>query len=125
MKRPFSIPVLLAVLVVVGKSGWAAEPDELSTRFGTPGTKLSVRLRDPGDGAVVLRALGRNWTEPVTPKDGAVQLELPTVRVPIAFAVVAAGKAAPVLARVVVYPADYRLKWDEKIALSVESESPA
>ena len=125
MKRPFSIPVLLAVLVVASKSGWGAEPGELPTRFGIPGAKLSVRMRDAGDGAVVLRALGRNWTEPVFPKDGAVQLELPTVRVPIAFAVVAAGKAGPVLARVVVYPADYRLKWDEKIALSVESESPA
>src|SRR5262245_25493452 len=125
MKHLFSNPVRFTFLLVVSNSAWAAEPGELPTRFGTPGMKMSVRLRDAGDGPVVLRALGRNWTEPVTPKDGAVQLELPTVRVPIAFAVVAAGKAAPVLARVVVYPADYRLKWDEKIALSVESESPA
>jgi hypothetical protein len=86
---------------------------------------MSVRLRDGADGPVVLRALGRNWTESVTPKDGAVQLELPAVRVPIAFSVVAAGKAGPVLARLVVYPADYRLKWDEKVTLSVESDAPA
>jgi hypothetical protein len=123
MKRPFSIPVLLAVLVVAGSAALAAEPNELPTRFGTPGTKMSVRLRDAGDGNVVLRALGRNWTEPVAPKDGMVQVELPTVRVPIAFSVVATAKAGTVLARVVVYPADYRLKWDEKISLSIESEA--
>jgi len=85
---------------------------------------MSVRLLQAGDGPVVLRALGRNWTEPITPKDRTVQIELPTVRVPIAFSVVPSGKAGPMLARVVVYPADYRLKWDEKISLSIESEAP-
>jgi hypothetical protein len=125
MTRSFSIPVLLAVLLVAGNAARAAEPNELPTRFGIPGAKMSVRLWDGADGPVVLRALGRNWTEPVTPKDGAVQLELPPVRVPIAFSVVAAAKAGPALARVVVYPADYRLKWDEKIALSIESEVSA
>jgi hypothetical protein len=118
------LPIGFAVFLLAGSSGWGAEPDELPTRFAVPGMKLSVRLREAGDGPVVLRALGRNWTEPVTPKDGTVQIELPAVRVPIAFSVVADGKAGPVLARVVVYPADYRLKWDEKITLSIESEAP-
>jgi hypothetical protein len=123
MKRPYISPVCFALLVLTGSSAWAAEP-ELVTRFGVPGAKLSVRLREAGDGPVVLRALGRNWTESITPKDGAVQIELSAVRVPIAFSVVAAAKPGTVLARVVVYPADYRLKWDEKMALSIESEAP-
>src|SRR6266478_2214216 len=122
--KPSALLSLVAISLAASAAR-GAEPAELPTRFGIPGAKLSVRLREAGDGPVVLRALGRNWTKPVTPKEGAVQFELPAVRVPIAFSVVADGKVGPVLARVVVYPADYRLKWDEKIALSIESEAPA
>jgi hypothetical protein len=122
--KPAAFLSLVAVSLAAS-AACGAEPGELPTRFAVPGTKLSVRLPEAGDGPVVLRALGRNWTEPVTPKDGAVQIELPAIRVPIAFSVVSAAKAGPVLARVVVYPADYRLKWDEKITLSIESEAPA
>jgi hypothetical protein len=124
MKPLSSIPIYLALVLLSGSVGWGAEPEKFPSRFAVPGTKLTVRLRGAGDGAVVLRALGRNWTDPILPKDGAVQIDIPPVRVPIAFSVVAAGKTEPVLARVVAYPADYRLKWDEKVSLSIDAEAP-
>jgi hypothetical protein len=123
MKRISSI-LNLAVLMLASSPAWGAEPGELPIRFGAPGAKVSVRLRDAGDGPVVLRALGRNWTDPITPREGAIEVELPAVRVPMTFSVVAAGKTEPALARIVVYPPDSRAPWDAKVPLYMAADSP-
>jgi hypothetical protein len=114
----------LVALSLAGSYACGTEPAELPTRFATSGTTVSLRLRDAA-GPVVLRALGRNWIDPVTPKAGAIEVELPAVRVPITFSVVASDKTEPVLARVIVYPPQYRLKWDERVALVVDAGGPA
>jgi hypothetical protein len=98
---------------------------ELPTRFATSGKSVTVRLPAADGGAVVLRALGRNWTDAITPRDGAIDVELPGVRVPTTFSVVAAGRTEPELARIVVYPAGYRLPWDERAPLAIDVDSPA
>jgi len=123
MKTASSIS--LVVLLLAGATGRGAEPAELPTRFSSSGKKVTLRLSDVGGGPVVLRALGRNWTDPITPRDGTIEVELPAVRVPVAFSVVPAGKTEPALARIVVYPADHHLSWDDKVPLLFDAESPA
>lgn len=114
----------LALVICGGSLAWGAEPAEMPSRFGTSGAKLSVRLRGTGEEPVVLRALGRNWTDPIAPRKGTIEVELPTVRVPTTLSVVAAGTVEPALARIVVYPAGARVSWEEKVSLYIASESP-
>jgi hypothetical protein len=114
-----------AALLLAGSIGWGAEPAELPTRIASSGKVLAVKLSGAVDTPVRLRALGRNWTEPITPHDGSIEVELPPVRVPTVFSVVAAEKTEPALAQIVVYPADYHLAWDKQVLLSHDADSPA
>ncbi|MBS0261229.1 MAG: hypothetical protein JSS02_04675 [Planctomycetes bacterium] len=126
------VATTLAAITLATLTFWLTSPlcrgeeaPALPIRFGTSGKPLTVRIADTGGGAVVLRALGRNWTAPITPREGQIAVELPEVRVPVAFSVVLADKPQATLARVVVYPANYRLAWQERVPLLYEKESPA
>jgi len=101
------------------------ESAALPIRFAKAGKSLTVRIADAGGGAVVLRALGRNWTAPIVPREGQIVVELPEVRVPVPFTVVPAEQPQAALARIVVYPAAYRLAWEERVPLLYENDSPA
>jgi hypothetical protein len=111
-------------LLLASPAAWGAENRDPAARFASSGKVVSVRLPSAGNDPVTLRALGRNWTDPITPRDGAIEVELPLVRVPTAFSVVPAGKTGPELVRVVAYPADYRLPWDKQVPLSFDAEAP-
>jgi hypothetical protein len=113
-----------AMLLIVYRTGWGEEIASPPVRFASSGQVITVRLPDAGNDPVRLRALGRNLHDPLLPRDGAIQVELPEVRVPTAFSVVSAEKTEPELGRIVVYPRDYHLPWDKQVPLSFDAESP-
>jgi hypothetical protein len=123
MKSATSLAVMTLLLTSPLCRG--EEPAALPIRFAKSGTSLTVRIAEAGGGAVVLRALGRNWTTPIMPREGEVAIEAPEVRVPVTFSIVATEKPQTALGRIVVYPAAYRLAWEDLVPLLYETDSPA
>lgn len=112
------------IAVTVALLAGRAVAQEMPIRFATSEAKVTVRLPEGTEGPVVLRALGRNWTEPAAVRNGSVEFTVPTVRVPLAFDVVTA-EAKRSLVRLVVYPPKYKSAWDEKVPLYVDADAPA
>jgi hypothetical protein len=75
--------------------------------FGRSGATVEAAV-GAGDGAVpetvILRAFGRQMSQPTAVRAGKVRVRLPLVRVPTAFAIVSADKARREVGRLVAYP---------------------
>lgn len=76
-------------------------------------------------GPVVLRTLGRNWTDPIAVEKETFEIVLPKPRVALRFDVVTSDAPEQPLAQIVVYPMGHRLAWNEKIPLYVDADAPA
>ena len=118
MQRFLLLPIALA-------TAHAVHAQDVPTRFASAGSIVAVRFANAPAGPVVLRALGRNWTEPVTVDKETLEVTLPTARVPLRFDIVSPEAPEQPLARVVSYPNGHRLAWDEKVPLWIDADGPA
>jgi hypothetical protein len=94
---------------------WILQAAELPIVFGRSGQQVTLADCGPTDeivGPVALWTFGRRWGEPMVPKNGAVELIAPHVRVPVVFRMLPTSGNTTALCELVVYP-DAPLSWDK------------
>ena len=90
----------------------AGEPPVVFARSGQKATlPVGGDTEKTGD-SVALWAFGRQWAGPLTVKNGAAELQAPTVRVPVVFQLGPVRDRKVVFSELVVYP-DRPVAWDK------------
>lgn len=123
MNAERAIPILFSL--GLGLVATIAAAGELPVSFGRSGGVVSVRLaggHDRSKSSVVLEAFGQSWAGPVDAKDGRVDFDVPSVRVPTVFRMVTVESPRHVLGELVAYPPGHKLKWDRPSAQAENSE---
>jgi len=99
----------------------ALQAAELPIAFARSGQQITLPLRgDKGkqeDGSFALWALGQRWGQPLTARNGAVELTAPKVRVPVVFRLMAANNGRRAVGELVVYPGP-SAHWDKNTQLA-------
>lgn len=96
----------------------ALRANDLPMVFARSGQKARLPVSDAGgqaDQRFSLWALGRQWGEELSAKDGAIEIVAPQVRVPVAFQLVSSRQSERAAhAELLVYP-DRPISWGDKL----------
>jgi hypothetical protein len=92
-------------------------PSEVPITFGRSGQNVAVKVvGNARFSAVVLRAYGRVWSDPVQLDKEVAEIKIPPIRVPTVFSVTPPDMPNWEVGQLVAYP-DRNVEWDKKLTL--------